>query len=93
MDALENELTRVHEVEAVDDDSTVPICQVSSKMVLDTKVAGIGGGIVPWGEVKLLDFHGGNEITRKVENELGHGKWKCKANTLYSHSFWLSHDD
>ena len=94
--ALEDELTRIREEVAVDDDSAVPICQVSSEMVLDNKAAGIGsqnGGIVPWGEAESLDFSGGDEVARRVEDELGRGKRKRKANTLYSHSFWLSHDD
>jgi hypothetical protein len=94
--ALEDELTKIQEEVAVDDDSAVPICQVSSELVLDNKAAGIGsrnGGIVPWGEAESLDFSGGDEVARKVEDELRHGKHKRKANMLYSHSFWLSRDD
>ncbi|KAF9231134.1 SMCs flexible hinge [Melanogaster broomeanus] len=42
-------------------------------------------------EVKSMDFDGGEEIAKAVEEEPGRGKRKRKANTLYTCSFWLDH--
>ncbi|KAF9221284.1 hypothetical protein BS17DRAFT_785660, partial [Gyrodon lividus] len=49
------------------------------------------GGMMAGREVESMDFDGGEEIAKAVEEELGCGKRKHKANTLYTCSFWLDH--
>lgn len=94
---LEDESTNAQlEEAAVDDDSAVPIHEVSVAMVPSHKLASVGGrdgGIEAHGEAKSLDFQGEDEIAVEAEDTLGRGKRKRKANTLYSHSIWLGHDD
>ena len=89
---LEDESTSAQlEEEVVDDDSTVLTHQVSVAMV-PSNIGGREGGIVACGEAESLDFRGEDE-TVEVEDTLGCGKRKRTANTLYSNSIWLSHND
>jgi hypothetical protein len=97
--ALEDQQTNVQHETAPEDDSAVSIHQLAAKTVLCIVAGGAkcvedqASGIVAVGEAKSLDFRRGDTPLNEVEEELGRGKRKRKANTLYSHSFWLSHDD
>ena len=80
----------------VDNNSAVLILQVATNLKIVPDIGGTRGqssGIMAIREAKLLDFCGDEEIVRKVEEELGCGKCKRKANVLYFHCFWLSHDE
>ncbi|KAH0832210.1 hypothetical protein J3R83DRAFT_13130 [Lanmaoa asiatica] len=86
----------------MDDNSAVSIREVAAKMIppgneLAAVAEFVGdhlaSAVVATGEAESLDFCGGEAVTREVEEELGHGKRKRKANMLYSHRFWLSHED
>ena len=93
---LEDQQTNVQHETTVDNDSAVSILQVATNLKIVPDVGGTrgqSGGIVAIREAELLDFCGDEEIARKVEEELGCGKCKHKANVLYSHGFWLSHDE
>ena len=73
-------------------DNTMSILQVATnlKIVPGIEVGGTGGQSsknMAIGEAKLLDFCGGKEIAREVEEELRHGKCKHKVNV---HCFWHS---
>ncbi|KAG1866769.1 hypothetical protein F4604DRAFT_1928070 [Suillus subluteus] len=50
------------------------------------------GSLIACGEVEAMEFEGGKEVGLAVEEELGRGKRRRKANTLYSCSFWQHHD-
>lgn len=101
--ALEDEKTNAGPRETMlDDDSAVSSHQVVAEMmpghteaaiVKSVAIDQLINGVVATGEAESLDFCGGEEIGREVEEELGRGKRKRKANTLYSHRFWLSLDD
>lgn len=101
MAALENQWTNAHVELMMDDDSTVSNCEVAANLMrLETGtivVRSIGDcpsdAIVAIGEAESLDLCVGEAIITQVKEGLECGKHKCKANKLYIHSFWLSHDD
>ncbi|KAF9223052.1 hypothetical protein BS17DRAFT_782291 [Gyrodon lividus] len=81
---LEDELN-TGEDDTVDDDSVM-----MSKMVME-ELMKLQDPLSHPNAVKSMDFDRGEEIAKAVEEELGHGKRKRKANTLYTCSFWLDH--